>query len=176
MLRTIFTDLCGAASAGSPAPSIAVVLGVAFLAATMVLGATTKAGFADTFTAANDGTDVVVRNATRIGSDESRIRGLIDESMVADVAAVDGVAAAVAEVRGTAQLHRRRRPAGRRRRTPDHRRQLDRRPRAQLARRSPRAALPHAAGEVVIDERHRRTRRPGGRRRHHRAHARTGRP
>ncbi len=84
--------------------SIAVVLGVAFLAATLILGATTRAGFRDTFTAANDGTDVVVRNDTRIGSEESRMRGLIDESTVADVAAVDGVASAVAEVRGTAQL------------------------------------------------------------------------
>src|ERR687897_823829 len=84
--------------------SIAVVLGVAFLAATLILGATTKAGFRDTFTAANDGTDVVVRNETRIGSEESRVRGLIDESMVADVAAVDGVASVGADVRGTAQL------------------------------------------------------------------------
>jgi putative ABC transport system permease protein len=83
---------------------IAVVLGVAFLAATMVLGATTKAGFADTFTNANAGTDVVVRNATRIGSDESRMRGLVDESIVAEVGAVDGVAAAFPEIAGTAQL------------------------------------------------------------------------
>jgi putative ABC transport system permease protein len=84
--------------------SVAVILGVAFLAATLILGATTKAGFRDTFTAANDGTDVVVRSDTRIGSEESRMRGLIDESTVAEVAAVDGVASAVAEVRGTAQL------------------------------------------------------------------------
>jgi putative ABC transport system permease protein len=84
--------------------SVAVILGVAFLAATLILGATTRSGFRDTFTSANDGTDVVVRNATRIGSEESRMRGLIDESTVADVAAVDGVASAVAEVRGTAQL------------------------------------------------------------------------
>jgi putative ABC transport system permease protein len=103
VLRTIFANLWSRkrrlAGAG-----IAVVLGVAFLAATMVLGATTKAGFAGTFTAANDGTDVVVRNATRMGSDESRMRGLVDESMVAEVAAVDGVEAAVPEVRGNAQL------------------------------------------------------------------------
>jgi len=83
---------------------VAVVLGVAFLAGTMILGDTTKAGFTDTFTAANDGTDLVVRNATRIGSEEERTRGLIDESMVAHVAAIDGVAAAVPEVRGVAQL------------------------------------------------------------------------
>ena len=83
---------------------IAVVLGVAFLAGTMILGDTTKSGFSSTFASANDGTDVVVRNATRIGSEEERTRGLIDESMVADVAAVSGVAAAVPEVRGVAQI------------------------------------------------------------------------
>ncbi len=103
MLRTILSNLWSRKRRLVGA-GIAVVLGVAFLAATMVLGATTKAGFADTFSAANDGTDVVVRNATRMGSDESRMRGLVDESMVAEVAAVDGVAAAVPEVRGTAQL------------------------------------------------------------------------
>ena len=70
----------------------------------MILGDTTKAGFRDTFASANDGTDVVVRNATRIGSEEERTRGLIDESMVDEIAAVDGVAAAVPEVRGVAQL------------------------------------------------------------------------
>ena len=84
--------------------SIAVVLGVAFLAATLILGATTKAGFRDTFAAANEGTDVIVRNETRIGSEESRMRGLLDETIVADVAAIDGVAAAVPEVSGTATL------------------------------------------------------------------------
>jgi putative ABC transport system permease protein len=103
MLRTILKTLWSRKRrlAGT---SIAVILGVAFLAATMILGSTTKAGFRDTFTAANDGTDVVVRNETRIGSEESRMRGLIDETTVADVAGVDGVASAVAEVRGTAQL------------------------------------------------------------------------
>ena len=103
MLRTTLTTLWSR-KRRLAATSIAVVLGVAFLAATMILGSTTKAGFRDTFTTANDGTDVVVRHATRIGSEESRMRGLIDESTVADVAAVDGVATAVAEVRGTAQL------------------------------------------------------------------------
>jgi putative ABC transport system permease protein len=103
MLRTILKTIWSRKRrlAGT---SIAVVLGVAFLAATLILGATTKAGFRDTFTAANDGTDVVVRNATRIGSEEERMRGLVDESMVADVAAIEGVEVAVPEVRGTAQV------------------------------------------------------------------------
>ena len=54
MLRTIIKTLWSRKRrlAGT---SIAVVLGVAFLAATLILGATTKAGFRDTFTAANDG-------------------------------------------------------------------------------------------------------------------------
>ncbi len=103
MLRTILTTLWSR-KRRLASTSIAVVLGVAFLAATLILGATTKAGFRDTFTAANEGTDVIVRNETRIGTEESRIRGLIDETLVADVAAFDGVAAALPEVSGTATL------------------------------------------------------------------------
>jgi putative ABC transport system permease protein len=103
MIRTILSNLWSR-KRRLVSTSVAVVLGVAFLAATMILGSTTKAGFEDTFTSANDGTDVVVRDATRIGSEESRMRGLIDESMVADITVIDGVAAAVPEVTGTAQL------------------------------------------------------------------------
>jgi putative ABC transport system permease protein len=103
MLRTILKSLWSR-KRRLVGTSIAVILGVAFLAGTMIIGSTTEAGFRDTFTAANDGTDVVVRDATRIGSEESRMRGLIDEATVERVAAVDGVASAVAEVRGTAQL------------------------------------------------------------------------
>lgn len=83
---------------------IPVVLGVAFLAATMIVGDTTEAGFTQTFTAANDGTAVIVRNATAIGGGDARSRGLIDESMVDAIAAVDGVAAAVPEIEGVAQV------------------------------------------------------------------------
>ena len=132
MLRTTLTTLWSR-KRRLAATSIAIVLGVAFLAATMILGATTKAGFRDTFTTANEGIDVVVRHATRIGSEESRMRGLIDESTVADVAAVDGVATAVAEVRRDGPADRRGRPTDRRRWAPHHRRQLDRRYRAELA-------------------------------------------
>lgn len=103
MLNTIFKSLWSR-KRRLIGTCVAVVLGVAFLAATMILGDTTKAGFSDTFTSANDGTDVVVRNGTRIGSEEARTRGLIDESMVGDIAAIDGVAVAVPEVHGVAQL------------------------------------------------------------------------
>ena len=48
----------------------AVVLGVAFLAATLVLGDSMRSGFNRAFSAANAGTDVVVRSSTVIGSSE----------------------------------------------------------------------------------------------------------
>jgi putative ABC transport system permease protein len=82
--------------------SLAVVLGVAFLTGTLVLGATLRANFDDLFAEANAGTDVVVRNATDLEADAPR--GLIPASLVDDVAGVDGVADAVPVVTGFGQL------------------------------------------------------------------------
>lgn len=84
------------------ATSLAVVLGVAFLTGTLVLGSTLRANFDDLFVEVNAGTDVVVRNATDLGLDTPR--GLIDRSLVDEVAAVDGVAAAEPVVAGFGQL------------------------------------------------------------------------
>ena len=78
--------------------SSAVVLGVAFLAATLVLGDTMEAGFGDMFTEANAGTDAVVRSGPRSADDDVSERGLLDASIVDDIAAVDGVATAVPEI------------------------------------------------------------------------------
>ena len=69
--------------------SLAVLLGVAFLAGTLVLGDTLRRNFDTLFTDVNAGTDVVVRNATDLSIDAPR--GLIPLSLVDDVAAVDGV-------------------------------------------------------------------------------------
>jgi putative ABC transport system permease protein len=82
--------------------SLAVVLGVAFLTGTLVLGATLRANFDDLFTEVNAGTDVVVRNSTDLGMDSPR--GLIDPSLVDQVAEVDGVEAAEPVVTGYGQL------------------------------------------------------------------------
>jgi putative ABC transport system permease protein len=82
--------------------SLAVVLGVAFLTGTLVLGATLRANFDDLFTEVNAGTDVVVRNATDLGMDSPR--GLIDRSLVDRVAEVEGVEAAEPTVTGYGQL------------------------------------------------------------------------
>jgi putative ABC transport system permease protein len=86
------------------ATSSAVVLGVAFLSGTFVLGDTMETGFGDVFGEANAGTDAVVRSSTEVGDDDITERGLLDASIVDDVAAVDGVAAAVPEIYGTGQI------------------------------------------------------------------------
>jgi putative ABC transport system permease protein len=71
--------------------SLAVLLGVAFLVGTLVLGDTLRRNFDDLFSEANAGTDVVVRNSSDLTLDSPR--GLIPLSLVDEVAAVEGVAA-----------------------------------------------------------------------------------
>jgi len=82
--------------------SLAVVLGVAFLTGTLVLGSTLRSNFDDLFADAVAGQDVVVRSETLMEMDSPR--GLIDLSLVERVAAVDGVARAEPEVSGIGQL------------------------------------------------------------------------
>jgi putative ABC transport system permease protein len=82
----------------------AVVVGVAFLTATLVLGDTVKGGFAQLFRDANEGTAVVVRDATTIGDSEMGQRGLVDADVVEAVRGVEGVAVAVPVVEGMGQL------------------------------------------------------------------------
>src|SRR4029453_10351339 len=77
---------------------LAVVLGVAFLTGTLVLGATLRANFDDLLTEVNAGTDVVVRNGPALGP--ATPRAPIDASLVAGIRAVDGVAAAEGQVTG----------------------------------------------------------------------------
>jgi putative ABC transport system permease protein len=82
----------------------AVVLGVAFLAATLVLADSMRAGFNRAFTEANAGTDIVVRSSTVIGSDETKVRDTIPTGVLDTVAALDGVAVAVPSIEGTATI------------------------------------------------------------------------
>ena len=128
----------------------AVVLGVAFLAATLVLGDSMRAGFNRAFTEANAGTDVVVRSSTVIGSDDTKVRDTIPAGVLDTVAAVDGVAVAAPVDRRNRHDHRRRRRPDRRRRSTDDGRQLDRRPRLNPYRLAEGRA-PAADDEVVID-------------------------
>ncbi|HEY6416002.1 MAG TPA: ABC transporter permease, partial [Acidimicrobiales bacterium] len=84
--------------------ALAVFLGVAFLAGTLVLGDTLRNNFDNLFADVNAGTDVVVRNTTDLGIEADEPRGLIDLSLVDRVAAVDGVAAAEPHIQGLGQL------------------------------------------------------------------------
>ena len=84
--------------------SLAIVLGVAFLAATLILGTTMRAGFRNAFTDANAGIDVVVRSPDQFGSGEGSVRNAIDASVVDEVAAVPGVRTAIATIEGTAAI------------------------------------------------------------------------
>jgi putative ABC transport system permease protein len=83
---------------------IAVVIGVAFLMGTLMLGDTLQANFDRLFTEVSAKTDVVVRNATETSDEPDATRGLIDESVVGTVRAVDGVAHAEAQVVGYGTL------------------------------------------------------------------------
>jgi putative ABC transport system permease protein len=86
---------------------LAVFLGVAFLAGTLVLGDTLRGNFDDLFTEANAGTDVVVRHASSLSTDPGEPdsqRGLLDASLVDGVRGVEGVAAAEGSVEGFGQL------------------------------------------------------------------------
>jgi putative ABC transport system permease protein len=86
---------------------LAVFLGVAFLAGTLVLGDTLRGNFDNLFTEANAGTDVVVRHDSRLSTDPGEPdsqRGLINASLVDTVRDVEGVAAAEPSVEGFGQL------------------------------------------------------------------------
>ena len=100
-LRRLTSDKRRAFSTG-----FAIIIGVAFLAATLVLGDTTRAGFKGLFAEANAGIDLAVRSEDGIGDagDEMFVRGTTDEALVERIRQVPGVAAAAAQVEGTAQI------------------------------------------------------------------------
>jgi putative ABC transport system permease protein len=103
MLRTVLSGLWNH-KRRLVGTSTAVVLGVAFLIATLVMGDTMRVGFGRLVSQGNAGTSVVVRNATVFGSDDDVQRGALDQSVVDDVAAVDGVDRAIASIEGIAQV------------------------------------------------------------------------
>ncbi len=80
--------------------ALAVVLGVSFLAGTLVLTDTVSATLDDLYADAHAGTDVYVRGETAFDSYVGPQRPRIDSGLLAAVAAVDGVAAAEGVVEG----------------------------------------------------------------------------
>jgi len=82
---------------------VAIVLGVAFLAGTLGLGATMSEAITTSFTTANRGVDVIVRSATQTASGQV-VRGPIGAGLVDRVRSVPGVAVAEGQVLGTTSI------------------------------------------------------------------------
>lgn len=80
--------------------ALAIVLGVAFVAGTYVFTDSIKASFDSLFSDVDQGVDLYVRGVTEFGFSIP----MIDEGLVAEVAAVPGVQRAVPSVDGLAQL------------------------------------------------------------------------
>ncbi|MER5437143.1 ABC transporter permease [Streptomyces sp. NPDC002790] len=84
----------------------AVLLGVAFLAGTLVMGDTLRASFDSMFAGASSGTDAVVRSGNVITTpgESQGTRRPVDASLADDLAKVPGVAAAAPNIQGAGQL------------------------------------------------------------------------
>ncbi|MFI5958616.1 FtsX-like permease family protein [Cryptosporangium sp. NPDC051539] len=83
---------------------VAVLLGVAFLAATLTMTATMTSAIDGFFSKANAGIDVVVRSGTPLADTPNPARAPIDGSLLRTVENVDGVAVAEPVVEGFGQL------------------------------------------------------------------------
>jgi len=84
--------------------AIAIFLGVAFMAGTLVLTATIGSTFDGLFADINAGTDVVVRSSDVVESEFGEQRGTVPESALPTVEAVPGVRVAEGGVSGYAQF------------------------------------------------------------------------
>ncbi|NNN28974.1 ABC transporter permease [Streptomyces sp. S3(2020)] len=85
---------------------LAVFLGVAFLAGTLVMGDTLRASFDTMFGRATSGTDAVVRSADAITTpgESEGVRQPVATDLVRTVEQVSGVAAAAPSIQGAGQL------------------------------------------------------------------------
>jgi putative ABC transport system permease protein len=83
---------------------VAVVLGVAFMAGTMVLTDTMGKTFDNMFATGNAGTDVVVQQPETVDAEWGDTRERVPASAVETVGSVDGVQAAAGSIQGFAQL------------------------------------------------------------------------
>ncbi|MEU5366200.1 FtsX-like permease family protein [Streptomyces sp. NPDC005925] len=85
---------------------LAVFLGVAFLAGTLVMGDTLRASFDSLFAGASSGTDAVVRSADAITApgESQGVRQPVGTALADRVERVPGVAAAEPDIQGAGQL------------------------------------------------------------------------
>ncbi len=82
----------------------AVVLGVAFLAGTLVLSDTMRASFDSIFASANAGTDVIVQSSKSIGEGTRGQSGSLPDSLVTQLGQLPNVAAAEPNIQGIGQI------------------------------------------------------------------------
>jgi putative ABC transport system permease protein len=83
---------------------LAVLLGVAFLSGTLVLGDTLRANFDTLFASVTADTSAVVRSATEVDASPATPRGPVDQSVVDRVRRAPGVAGVQPVVSGLGQL------------------------------------------------------------------------
>lgn len=85
---------------------VAVLLGVAFLTGTLVMGDTLRASFDTMFTDANAGTDAVVRGADviTVAGETRGTRQPVSTALVKRIERTPGVAAAAPDIQGAGQL------------------------------------------------------------------------
>ena len=104
MFRTTLKDL-SARKLRLLTTSIAVLLGVAFMAGTLVLTDTIGQTFDDLFADVNSGTDAYVRGEAAFEADElGGQRARLDESLADTIGGVDGVAVAAPSIQAYAQI------------------------------------------------------------------------
>src|SRR3546814_12541938 len=73
------------------ATAIAVILGVAFLMGTLVIGTSARAGFETAFGDANAGTDALVRSDDQLDAGEQPLSRPFDEAVARTILPVQGV-------------------------------------------------------------------------------------
>jgi putative ABC transport system permease protein len=85
---------------------LAVFLGVGFLAGTLIMGDTLRAGFGSMFGNATSGTGAVVRSADAITTpgESQGVRQPVDTALVSTLEKVPGVAGAAPDIEGAGQL------------------------------------------------------------------------
>jgi putative ABC transport system permease protein len=84
--------------------SIAVCLGVALLAGTMVLGDTLRSNFDALFQSALGNADAVARSANTLDTDGEYAQDLLDGSLAEQLTGIDGVAAVAPQIEGFGQI------------------------------------------------------------------------
>src|SRR5947209_4225921 len=83
---------------------LAVVLGVSFMAGTMILTDTMGKTFDGLFATSNQGIDVVVHHTTGVKSDFGDVTERVDAATLNRIRSVDGVDAAAGSIQGYAQI------------------------------------------------------------------------